>query len=269
MKIPKESALSKSEKQTIAREFNYSETVFLHDGEHESSSIRGVDIFTVTEELPFAGHPVIGTFCSIAGDAHPNMRDDLKLATKAGIISAAYDDKLSSATARVPHDVHVHQDCLQHSRVQGLQPNVEHDDLLDMWPTGSDGYVTFPLVSVVKGMTFILIGFPTGSGALQKMQIGRQLTYAKALSLDEQWLPSFVAPYFYEVVSEHSDHYFNIRARMIGKKSQMSILVYVGSNTVTKGRIFERGRRRHWPVHHCETIHSSPCKELFKSLLTL
>ena len=103
VKIPEESALSKSEKQTIAREFNYSETVFLHDGEHESSSIRGVDIFTVTEELPFAGHPVIGTFCSIAGDAHPNMRDDLKLATKAGIISAAYDDKISSSTARLPN----------------------------------------------------------------------------------------------------------------------------------------------------------------------
>ena len=220
VKIPQGLALGNIEKQTIAREFNYSETVFLQDGEDGSSLTRGIEIFTIIEELPFAGHPVIGTICSIAADAGPDMKDDLMLATKAGIIKAAYDDKLSSATARVPHDVHVHRDCLQHSRVQGLQPNVELtplDDLLDMWPSGSDGYLTFPIVSVVKGMTFILIGFPTHSGALQKIEVGRQLTYAKAVTLDEQWLPSFVAPYFYEVLSEQSDHSLKIRARMIGK----------------------------------------------------
>lgn len=217
VKIPQGFALSKTEKQTIAREFNYSETVFLHDGEHGSSPMRKIEIFTITEELPFAGHPVIGTICSIVADARPDVKDNLMLSTKAGIIMAVYNDKLSSAIAKVPHDVHVHQDCLQYSRVQGLQPNVEHDDLLDMWPSGSDGYSRFPVVSVVKGMTFILIGFPTDNGALQKMQTGRQLTYAKALTLDEQWLPSFVAPYFYEVLSEHDDYSLRIRARMIGK----------------------------------------------------
>ena len=217
VKVPKGFELSKNDKQTIAREFNYSETVFFHASEHGPSPMGRIDIFTITEELPFAGHPVIGTICSIAPDASPEWRDDLILVTKAGIIRAAYDDRLSSAIARIPHDVHIHQDCLQHSRVQGLQPNVEHDDMLDMWASGSDGYTTFPVVSVVKGMTFILIGLPTNSGALQKLQTGRQLTYAKALNLDEQWLPSFVAPYYYEVLSEPSDNSLKIRARMIGK----------------------------------------------------
>ena len=243
VKVPKGFELSKNDKQTIAREFNYSETVFFHASEHGPSPIGGIDIFTTTEELPFAGHPVIGTICSIAPDASPEWRDDLILSTKAGVIRAAYDDKSSSAIARVPHDVHIHQDCLQHSRVRGLQPNIEDDDLLDMWPSGSDGYSTFPVVSVVKGMTFILIGFPTNSGALQKLQTGRQLTYAKALSLDEEWLPSFVAPYYYEVLSEDSDHSLNIRARMIGKHITWALdFMSVGAFSPRR-RSFEDGKK--------------------------
>ena len=52
-------ALSKEKKQLIAREFNYSETVFLHDA--EPGQPRKVDIFTPTGEIAFGGHPIIGT----------------------------------------------------------------------------------------------------------------------------------------------------------------------------------------------------------------
>src|SRR3954453_22323391 len=40
--------------QPIAREIGFSETVFVHPGDH-------VRIFTPALELPFAGHPVLGT----------------------------------------------------------------------------------------------------------------------------------------------------------------------------------------------------------------
>lgn len=49
--------LTRERKQLIAREFGYSETVFLHDAPGPGHP-RKVEIFTPTEEIPFAGHPV-------------------------------------------------------------------------------------------------------------------------------------------------------------------------------------------------------------------
>lgn len=52
--------LSTEQMQTIAREFNYSETTFVlppRDAAHDAQ----VRIFTVNREIPFAGHPNVGT----------------------------------------------------------------------------------------------------------------------------------------------------------------------------------------------------------------
>src|SRR5688572_13056050 len=46
--------------QTIAREFNLSETVFVFPPDASSSRAR-LRIFTPANELPFAGHPTVGT----------------------------------------------------------------------------------------------------------------------------------------------------------------------------------------------------------------
>jgi len=51
--------------QAIAREFNLSETVFVLPAENPVHSAR-VRIFTPKEELPFAGHPLIGTAVALA-----------------------------------------------------------------------------------------------------------------------------------------------------------------------------------------------------------
>lgn len=51
--------------QAIAREFNLSETVFVLKPENAAHSAR-VRIFTPTAELPFAGHPTIGTAALLA-----------------------------------------------------------------------------------------------------------------------------------------------------------------------------------------------------------
>ena len=145
---------------------------------------------------------------------------ELTLLTKAGPIPSKFDYESSTATASIPHNVHVHEDRLERSHVEQLCPspkNRPYDDLLDMWPTNDGRDRTFPVVSIVKGMSFILVDLPEGSGQLQKIQAGRQLIYANAVSLDKDWLPSFVAPYFYEVLSHEKDGSVRIRARMIGK----------------------------------------------------
>lgn len=51
--------------QAIAREFNLSETVFLLPAENPAHSAR-VRIFTPVSELPFAGHPTVGTAIHLA-----------------------------------------------------------------------------------------------------------------------------------------------------------------------------------------------------------
>jgi trans-2,3-dihydro-3-hydroxyanthranilate isomerase len=55
--------LSTEQMQAIARETNLSETTFIlsRDAEEDHRSGTRVRIFTVQEELPFAGHPTLGT----------------------------------------------------------------------------------------------------------------------------------------------------------------------------------------------------------------
>jgi trans-2,3-dihydro-3-hydroxyanthranilate isomerase len=60
--------LSTAQMQAIASEFNYSETTFVlppRDGAHDAQ----VRIFTVTNEIPFAGHPNVGTAFVLATQA--------------------------------------------------------------------------------------------------------------------------------------------------------------------------------------------------------
>jgi trans-2,3-dihydro-3-hydroxyanthranilate isomerase len=55
--------LTDAEMQAIAKEMNLSETTFIFPHDAASERERGVRvrIFTVEEELPFAGHPTLGT----------------------------------------------------------------------------------------------------------------------------------------------------------------------------------------------------------------
>jgi trans-2,3-dihydro-3-hydroxyanthranilate isomerase len=56
--------LSGEEMQVIAREMNLSETVFVLPSE---KALRRLRIFTPRQELPLAGHPVVGTWHLLAG----------------------------------------------------------------------------------------------------------------------------------------------------------------------------------------------------------
>ena len=58
--LPHASGLTTEQMQQIAREFNFSESTFVLPPE-DSSNTRQVRIFTPGAELPFAGHPNVGT----------------------------------------------------------------------------------------------------------------------------------------------------------------------------------------------------------------
>lgn len=63
------SGLSDEQMQSIAREMNLSETTFILPRDPNTERERGVRvrIFTVQEELPFAGHPTLGTAFVLRG----------------------------------------------------------------------------------------------------------------------------------------------------------------------------------------------------------
>ena len=63
--FPDADGLSDDQLQQIAREMNLSETVFVFPPTDKAAVVR-LRIFTPTQELPFAGHPVIGTFYLLA-----------------------------------------------------------------------------------------------------------------------------------------------------------------------------------------------------------
>src|SRR6185503_8301850 len=66
------SGLSDAEMQALAKETNLSETTFIMPRDAATERERGVRvrIFTTTEELPFAGHPTLGTAMVLRNDAH-------------------------------------------------------------------------------------------------------------------------------------------------------------------------------------------------------
>ena len=58
--------LNDEEMQALAREMNLSETTFILP-EDRAAEAHKVRIFTVSEELPFAGHPTLGTALYLYG----------------------------------------------------------------------------------------------------------------------------------------------------------------------------------------------------------
>ncbi|MGH7217686.1 MAG: PhzF family phenazine biosynthesis protein [Nitrospiraceae bacterium] len=63
--FPNAQGLNDFELQQIAREMNLSETVFVLPPTDQAAVVR-LRIFTPTLEIPFAGHPVLGTFYVLA-----------------------------------------------------------------------------------------------------------------------------------------------------------------------------------------------------------
>src|SRR5205823_1942027 len=67
--------------QPLAREINFSETVFVYPVVGDGHA--RIRIFTPALELPFAGHPVLGTAFVLGG---PLQLDELWLETGAGVV---------------------------------------------------------------------------------------------------------------------------------------------------------------------------------------
>jgi trans-2,3-dihydro-3-hydroxyanthranilate isomerase len=88
--------------QAIAREFNLSETTFIERRPAEVERAEGVRVrvFTTQEELPFAGHPTLGT-ASILKMIAPEtlLGDTVTLALKVGPVPVRFESSAADGAA--------------------------------------------------------------------------------------------------------------------------------------------------------------------------
>jgi trans-2,3-dihydro-3-hydroxyanthranilate isomerase len=74
--FPDAEGLTDDQLQRIAREMNLSETVFVFPPTDPAAAAR-LRIFTPTQEIPFAGHPVLGTFYVLAHLKRISIQDGI------------------------------------------------------------------------------------------------------------------------------------------------------------------------------------------------
>lgn len=90
--------LSTEQMQALAREMNLSETTFILPGDAAAEKDRGVRvrIFTVREELPFAGHPTLGTAFVLRGQAGPmSGAEEIRLDLNVGTVPVRFTEEPS------------------------------------------------------------------------------------------------------------------------------------------------------------------------------
>ena len=72
--------------QQVAREMNLSETTFIFPSSHPDADFD-VRIFTPEKEIPFAGHPALGTaFVLLHANRVPSTKNQIRLNFKSGVI---------------------------------------------------------------------------------------------------------------------------------------------------------------------------------------
>ncbi|KAK7737508.1 hypothetical protein SLS53_006581 [Cytospora paraplurivora] len=219
--------LDRARKQLIAREFNLSETAFLYlrPGEtlqrpDRSSSARELGIFTTEQELPFAGHPTIGTAYFLLRHLGWDFVDTIVPRAGPIRITKTTTDGGSGGggvLASIPHDVHLHSRTLRSllqaqqqkkqqqqqqgdddsegEEEEGIAARIQaslHDDS-DI----RDAELDAPAVSIVKGMAFVLVELPS-LGHLGRVRAGRRPGPPPASLLDEgPWADGFVGRYYF------------------------------------------------------------------------
>ena len=93
--------LSDTQMQALAAEMNYSETTFVLPADDPANDAR-VRIFHRTAEMPFAGHPNVGTACGLA--RHGRVRGGaLGVEEMAGVAEIAGERDSAGAAAGAVH----------------------------------------------------------------------------------------------------------------------------------------------------------------------
>jgi len=150
------SGLSDAEMQAIAKETNLSETTFILPRDAATERERGVRvrIFTTSEELPFAGHPTLGTAMVLRNDAqHGNGKaEEIALDLNVGRIPVRFSTRdglpFGLMTQRDPEfkKKHSREDV---ARAAGLALEDIADDLPIQTVSTGNAFAIVPLKSLM------------------------------------------------------------------------------------------------------------------------
>ncbi|KAI6833347.1 hypothetical protein KC340_g7122 [Hortaea werneckii] len=199
IKVPSGQDVSSDTMQTIAREFNLSESVFLYEGKAGPDGMPEwkYRIFMTERELPFAGHPTIGTAVYALGTLADNAKRG-RMLCNAGPVEVEFDGV--KARCAIPHNFHVHQPtAFSEAEAFELQPSLK----------SSGAPVSLDVVSPVKGMNFICVQLKTLED-LAKVELGKK----PSARLDAEWNEGFIGSYFY-VVTKTDEGFMEVQSRMI------------------------------------------------------
>src|SRR5438094_3312972 len=183
--------LDDNEMQALAREMNLSETTFILLRDHATEAQEGkkVRIFTVTEELPFAGHPTLGTALHLyASRAAPvsDKSDEIILDLKAGKIPVRFTAN-SEKAGRNRADGQVFGEMRQRDPEFGV--TFSREEVARVLGIAADEIPTeWPIQIVSTGLPFAIVGISN-----QKTLANLNFSHAQAA----EFLKNSEAKFFY------------------------------------------------------------------------
>jgi trans-2,3-dihydro-3-hydroxyanthranilate isomerase len=192
--FPDARGFSDEEMQKLACEMNLSETTFILPRDAATERVEGhkVRIFTVQQELPFAGHPTLGTAWYLHQQA---SGEDVVLDLKAGKIPVHFEQRDGRLFGEMRQAEPQFGATHAHDVVAGVLgvPAAELDESL-------------PIQTVSTGLAFTVVPFRS-LATLQKLNVswGQMAPY----------LASIGSAHFYFVCRETVDARATLHARMI------------------------------------------------------
>ncbi len=187
--------LTDAEMQALAKEMNLSETTFILPRDAAIERERGarVRIFTVQEELPFAGHPTLGTAFALRGQ---NAVEKVTLELNVGKVPVQFEAGENGIPfgemTQIDPSFGVQHDREAVARATGLRPQ-DFDDSL-------------PIQTVSTGLPYIIT-------PLKSLAVIRELQVD--LNRTSEYLAKADGKFFYFVTRETVDREARLHARML------------------------------------------------------
>ncbi|PAE39143.1 PhzF family phenazine biosynthesis protein [Bacillus sp. 7884-1] len=136
-----EGEMEPTEMQKIAREMNFSETTFIMS-ELQDNGGYDVKIFSPDSELPFAGHPTLGTAYVIKNLLDRSESSEIKLNLPVGQIPVVFEDQYAWMTQNQPE----------------FGANVEIDRIAAILQINQEDINTdFPIQVVTTGLPSVIV----------------------------------------------------------------------------------------------------------------
>ena len=201
--FPDARGLNNADMQALAREMNLSETTFIlpRDAATEARDGKKVRIFTVEQELPFAGHPTLGTALYLYA-SESTKPAEIILDLKAGKIPVRFTGSSEGAAQRV--DGHVFGEMRQ--RDPEFKTPLSREEVARVIGIADDEISSeWPIQPVSTGLTFAIVPF-------RNRQTLSDLKFSYIESAE--FLKKTGADFFYFLCPERRDGRLEARARM-------------------------------------------------------